>query len=183
MKFRSIPLSGAYVIKLEPFKDDRGIFCRLFCSREMLEIGFTKEIKQINKSSTPLQGTIRGLHFQHPPMAEVKIVQCIRGSVFDVIVDIRKGSPTFLQWHGEILNYDDFKMVFVPEGFAHGFQILEPNSELLYFNSECYDPKHEDGLRYNDPLIGIKWPIVVSSISEKDGCHPLLSNQFVGISI
>ncbi|WDN90096.1 dTDP-4-dehydrorhamnose 3,5-epimerase [Desulfosarcina sp. BuS5] len=123
------------------------------------------------------------MHFQRPPMAEIKMVRCICGSVFDVIIDLRKGSPSFLKWHGEILSSENMKMMYIPEGFAHRFQTLQPNSELLYLHTEFYSPEHEDGVCYNDPKIGIKWPLEVTEISDKDKSYPFLTQDFGGIQL
>jgi dTDP-4-dehydrorhamnose 3,5-epimerase len=121
------------------------------------------------------------MHFQHPPKAEIKMVKCLRGSVFDVIVDLRRDSDTLLQWYGEILSDDNLKMMYVPEGFAHGFQTLEEKTELLYLHTEFYSPEHEGGVRYNDPRLNISWPVEVTEVSEKDQEYPLLPNDFEGI--
>jgi len=123
------------------------------------------------------------MHFQYPPKAEIKIVKCLYGSVFDVAIDLRKNSPTLLQWHGEVLSAENKKMIYIPEGFAHGFQTLENNSELLYLHTEFYSPKYEGGIRYNDPRINIKWPLEISYISNRDNEFNLLDNNFLGISV
>ncbi len=181
MKFHQTFLKGAYVIEPEPFEDHRGKFSRIFCQEEMKKIGHYKQIVQINHSMTKQKGAIRGMHFQKPPKAEIKIVKCIQGSVFDVIVDLRYGSPTKLQWYGEILSTENMKMMYVPEGFAHGFQSLEENSEIMYFVTESYSSEDEGGVRYNDHLIKISWTLEVAEVSKKDGEIPLLSPRFEGI--
>ena len=178
-----ISFKDAYIIEPEPFKDDRGLFARVFCQNELESILNGKRIVQINHSLTHQKGAIRGMHFQRPPMAEIKMVRCICGSVFDVIIDLRKGSPSFLKWHGEILSSENMKMMYIPEGFAHGFQTLQPNSELLYLHTEFYSPEHEDGVCYNDPKIGIKWPLEVTEISDKDKRYPFLTQDFGGIQL
>jgi len=183
MKFHQTFLKGAYVIEPEPFEDHRGKFSRIFCQEDLKQIGHCKEIVQINHSLTKQKGAIRGMHFQKPPKAEIKIVKCIRGSVFDVIIDLRKNSPTIFKWYGEILSSENMKMMYVPGGFAHGFQALENNCELLYFHTEFYSPEHEGGVRYNDPLINILWKSEPIDISMKDQNYPLLSNQFEGVII
>lgn len=183
MKIIKTPLQDAYIIEPEPFVDDRGKFARLYCHEELQQIGHFKPIVQVNYSLTRQKGTIRGMHFQYSPKAEIKMVRCLRGSVFDVIIDLRCGSPTFLQWCGEILSEKNMKMMYIPEGFAHGFQTLENNSEFLYLVTEFYSPKHEGGISYNDPLINISWPLEVTDISERDKELPLLSNEFQGIEI
>ncbi|MFH0976234.1 MAG: dTDP-4-dehydrorhamnose 3,5-epimerase [Spirochaetota bacterium] len=181
MKFNKTKLENLFVIELTPFKDERGMFSRLFCKKELESLNLTKEIVQINQSLTKKIGAIRGLHFQYPPKSEIKIIKCIRGEVFDVAIDIRKNSPTFLQWHGEILSEDNMKSYFLPEGFAHGFQVLKENSELLYLHTEFYDPKYEGGLNYNDPVLNINWPLTVSEVSKKDESFPLIDNNFTGV--
>lgn len=182
MKIIQTPLQDAFVLEPEPFVDERGNFSRIFCQQELQEIGHHKKIVQINHSLTRQKGVIRGMHFQYPPKAEIKMVKCLRGSIFDVIIDLRRGSPTLLQWHGEILSAEDMKMIYIPEGFAHGFQTLEENCELLYLHTELYSPEHEEGVRYNDPAINISWPMEVTDLSERDKKHPLLDGDFSGIS-
>ena len=179
MKIKQTPLQDAFIIEPEFFKDDRGLFARLFCQQELQSSLNNKNIVQINHSLTRQKGALRGMHFQYPPKAEIKIVKCLRGSVFDVIIDLRKGSSTFLDWHGEELSAENMKMMHVPEGFAHGFQALEENCELLYLHTEFYSPEYEGGVRYNDPKIGIKWPLEATDISERDRNHPLLSEDFL----
>ena len=179
MRINKLPLEGAFVIEPEPFTDDRGIFARVFCQRELQNILHGKNIVQINHSLTRQKGAIRGMHFQYPPKAEIKMVKCLRGSVFDVMIDLRSDSSTFLNWHGEILSAENMKMLYIPEGFAHGFQTLEENCELLYLHTEFYSPEHEGSVRYDDPKIEIKWPLEATDISERDKNHPLLAGKFV----
>ncbi len=181
MQFKSIPIANAYIIEPEPFEDARGRFSRVFCQNELRNILRDKNIVQINHSLTRQKGAIRGMHFQRPPKAEIKMVKCLYGSVFDVIIDLRKASPTFLKWHGETLTSKNMKMMYVPEGFAHGFQTLEEYCELLYLHTEFYSSEYEGVVRYNDPLINIQWPLEVTDISEKDKKHPLLRQDFSGI--
>jgi len=181
MKIKQTPLQDAFIIEPEPFKDDRGLFARVFCQHELRNILKGKNIVQINHSITKQKGAIRGMHFQYPPKAEIKMVKCLRGSVFDVIIDLRKGSSTFLKWHGETLSSENMKMLYIPEGLAHGFQTLEENSELLYLHTEFYSPEHEGGVRYNDLAINISWTLDVTDISEKDRNYPLLSQDFEGV--
>ena len=181
MKFTELPLKGAYVVEPKPFEDQRGMFSRIFCEIEFKEISHSKKLVQINHSLTNRKGAIRGLHYQNPPMTETKMVKCLRGSVYDVIIDLRKESDTFLNWHGETLSSENRCMLYIPEGFAHGFQTLEANCELLYFHTEFYSPDYEEAVRFDDPRVGIKWPLDVSDISEKDKNHPLLSGNFEGI--
>lgn len=180
MKFIELSLNGAYLIQPKEFRDNRGVFSRLFCKREFALIGHKKEVVQINHSVNFKAGTLRGMHFQKNPMAETKIVKCVKGSVFDVIVDLRQDSPTLLQWHAERLSVENMRMLYIPEGFAHGFQVLETNSELLYFHCEFYSPDSESAIRYDDPLVDIKWPMPISEISERDLSYPLLPETFNG---
>jgi len=181
MRINKLPLEDAFVIEPELVTDNRGIFARVFCQRELQSILHGKNIVQVNHSMTRQKGAIRGMHFQYPPRAEIKIVKCLCGSVFDVVIDLRQGSSTFLKWHGEILSVDNMKMMSIPEGFAHGFQTVEGNCELLYFHTEFYSHEHEGGVRYDDPKIGIKWPLEVTDVSERDEKHPLLGEDFSGI--
>ena len=183
MIISKLPLEGAFVIEPGLVTDDRGIFARVFCQHELQSTLHGKNIVQINHSLTRQKGAIRGMHFQYPPKAEIKIVKCMSGSVYDIIIDLRPNSPTLLQWHGEILSAENMKMMYVPEGFAHGFQTLEKNCELLYLHTEFYSPEHEGSVRYDDPLINIQWPMEVTDISEKDRNHPLLAEDFQGIEI
>ncbi|MGD9973836.1 MAG: dTDP-4-dehydrorhamnose 3,5-epimerase [Desulfatirhabdiaceae bacterium] len=181
MKFIATPMAGAYVIELEPFQDDRGLFARTFCQKEFASIGFDRQIVQINHSITRQKGTIRGLHFQVPPACETKIIRCVQGAVFDVMVDIRNGSSTFLQWYGVELSKDNMRMVLIPKGFAHGFQTLTDDVALIYHHSDFYSPPHERGLRYDDHTLAIHWPLSVSDLSGRDKNHPLLEEDFFGI--
>jgi dTDP-4-dehydrorhamnose 3,5-epimerase len=183
MKFTKTLLEGAYVIELDPFSDERGFFARTFCIKEFHQIGFDKEIVQINHSMTRQKGTIRGMHYQTPPACETKIIRCIQGRIFDVMVDIREGSPTCMQWFGVELSKENMKMVYIPEGFAHGFQTLSNNAELIYHHSEFYNPEQEKGLRYDDPAMAIIWPLPIHIISAKDQSYPLIDNYFKGLSV
>ena len=183
MTFHPTPLAGAFVIRTEPFADPRGSFARLFCARELEQIGLVKPVVQINHSLTRETGTVRGLHYQRPPRAETKIVTCLRGSVFDVIVDVRQGSPTFCRWHGERLSGSAGGLMVVPEGFAHGFQTLEPDCEMLYFHTEFYAVEAEGGVRFDDPRVGVAWPLEPAGVSEGDRDRPLLDDGFVGIAL
>ena len=183
MKFVETPLAGAYVIELEPFRDERGLFARTFCQKEFSKIGFDKQIVQINHSLTRQKGAIRGMHYQRLPVSETKIIRCVAGAVFDVMVDIRAGSSTFMEWHGVELSKDTMRMVYIPEGFAHGFQTLTDNAELIYHHSAFYNPDYEGGLRYDDPALAIKWPLPVGFLSPKDQNYPFLGNNFKGIEI
>lgn len=181
MKASPLSMTGAWLIETEAFQDQRGKFARFFCLKELENIHKGKAVEQINYSHTELKGTVRGLHFQHPPKTEAKLVRCLRGSVFDVIVDLRSGSETFLQWHGETLSGDNMKMLYVPDGFAHGFQALEDRVEMLYLHTESYDPEYEGGVRYHDPSLCIQWPLTVTEVSDRDRSHPLLTEEFEGL--
>jgi dTDP-4-dehydrorhamnose 3,5-epimerase len=183
MKIEWLNLNGAAVVDAEPFIDSRGTFSRFFCERELSEILGDRHIVNVNFSRTTEKGAIRGMHFQCPPMAEMKFVRCIRGSVFDVIIDIRRDSPTFLKWYGVKLTADNMKMLCVPEGFAHGFQALEDNSEMLYLHSEFYSRECESALNYADPMLAIEWPLKPTDISEKDKNHKMINNDFCGVKI
>lgn len=183
MKFIQTHLKGAYVIDLEPFRDERGYFVRTFCKNEFSAIGHLKEFVQFNHSMTRQKGTLRGMHYQVQPSAEIKLIRCISGEVFDVIIDIRKDSPTFLQHFDITLSDENLKMIYVPEGFAHGFQTLADNSEMIYHHTAYYNPSDERGLRFNDPALGISWPLDPENITEKDNNYPLINNNFKGIEI
>ena len=174
MRFTPMSLAGAYLIQLDPRIDARGTFARAFCAREFAALGLRELFVQANISTNLRAGTVRGLHFQHAPHSEAKLVQCVKGSVYDVIVDIRRESETYLRWTGVELSDDNGVMVYVPEGFAHGYQSLSDGANVLYLVSEFYAPEAEGGLRHSDPKLGIKWPRVVSDISDKDGRWPLL---------
>lgn len=181
MKFFETELKGAFIIELEPRRDERGLFVRTFCKREFAEINHTKEFVQFNQSVSLQKGTLRGLHFQVPPSSEIKLIRCIRGKVFDVIIDLRMGSPTFLQHIEVILSDEKMNMIYVPEGFAHGFQTLEDNSHMIYHHTEYYTPENERGLNYNDPAFNILWPLEPVNVSEKDQKHPFIDHNFNGI--
>jgi dTDP-4-dehydrorhamnose 3,5-epimerase len=181
MIFTETSLKGSYIIDLNLFEDERGWFARTYCKNEFAEIDFNKEWVQMNHSFTKQKGTIRGMHYQLTPFSEIKLVRCIAGAVYDVIVDLRKDSATFLQWFGTELSAENKKMLFIPEGFAHGFQSLSDNCELLYHHSQFYKPGAEGGIKYNDPRINIKWTEPVTIISDRDNQHPLLDENFKGI--
>ena len=168
MIFTESSLPGVYLIDIEPIGDSRGFFSRFWCSKEFEAQGLSFEVAQINISHNADVGTLSGLHYQREPYAEAKVVACTRGRVFDVAVDVRPGSPTYLQWFGAELTSDDRQMLYIPEGFAHGYQTLENDTGLLYLVSEFYAPDAEAGLRYDDAAIGINWPKPVASISDKD---------------
>lgn len=177
MIIRHLSLKPAALVDAEPFRDHRGVFARLFCVRELDAILSGRAVVNVNLSHTRRAGGIRGLHFQRAPFMEMKLVRCTRGAFFDVIVDLRRESPTFLRWHGEILSAENMRMMCVPEGFAHGFQTLEDDSEALYLTTAFHAPESEGGVRYDDPVVGVRWPLKATDISEKDGSHPLLGED------
>jgi dTDP-4-dehydrorhamnose 3,5-epimerase len=181
MIFEPAPLAGTFVIGLEPFSDERGWFARVFCKDEFLQIGHQQEWVQMNHSQTHKKGTLRGMHFQFPPHAEIKLVRCISGSIYDVLIDLRKGSKSFLHWYGIELSAANNKMLYIPEGFAHGFQTLEDHCGLIYLHTQYYSPRVEGGIRYDDPMLGISWPLPVSLVSGRDSRHPYLDDKFKGI--
>jgi len=174
VKTHPLPLQDASLVECEPYEDPRGLFARLFCDREMKDMLGERLIRNINLSQSARSGTLRGLHYQQAPHEEMKLVRCTQGAVFDVLVDVRPDSPTYLQWHGETLTARNMHMVVVPEGFAHGFQALEDNCEIMYLVTAHYVPGHEGGIRWNDPAVGIEWPLDVTMISNKDAQFPLL---------
>lgn len=183
MIFHETNLKGAYTIDLQPFRDERGLFARTYCQKEFEAIGHHKEFVQFNHSHTRHKGTLRGMHYQRPPHAETKLIRCIKGKVYDVIIDLRKDSPTFLKYLGVELSAQNMRMIYVPEGFAHGFQTLEDDTELIYHHTAFYVPEAEGGVRYNDPLINIKWPLPPTVLSEKDQKYPFLAAGYSGLNI
>jgi dTDP-4-dehydrorhamnose 3,5-epimerase len=181
---RETSIRGLVVLQRKPVGDSRGYLERMFCAEELrMLIPPAKNIAQINHSLTVRPGTVRGLHFQYPPSAETKFVNCLHGEVFDVAVDLRHGSPTFLQWHGEILSAANHHMLVVPEGFAHGFQALTENCELVYFVTAVYQPAAEGALNAQDPALGIQWPEPITELSPRDAGHPMVTSEFAGISL
>jgi dTDP-4-dehydrorhamnose 3,5-epimerase len=168
VEFKQTPLAGAWLITLDPRVDERGSFTRSFDANGFAERGLCTEFVQHNLSETAHAGTLRGMHFQRPPHAEVKLVQCTRGAIFDVIIDLRRGSPTFRQWFGVELNAENKRSLYVPEGFAHGFLTLTDDVQVYYLHSTEYAPEFQDGVRYDDPGIGIAWPAPAKLVSEKD---------------
>jgi dTDP-4-dehydrorhamnose 3,5-epimerase len=181
MIFEPGSISGIYVIGQEPFQDERGWFARFYCKKEFSKIGHQKEWVQMNQSQTERKGTIRGMHFQLPPHSETKLVRCISGSVYDVVIDLRKGSPTFLNWMAIELSSKNNKMLYIPDGFAHGFQTLEDHCGLIYLHTEYYSKEAESGIRYNDPQLAIRWPFAAEQLSPRDAAHPFLDPKFKGI--
>jgi len=181
MQFNPTPLKGAYTIDLERKGDERGFFARFFCTEEFARMGLVNNFLQINNSLTKNKGTLRGMHYQLPPSAEVKVVRCIRGSLYDVILDLRPDSATYGKWYGDTLTAENRRMMYVPQGFAHGFVTLEDDTEALYLVSATYAPQLERGVRYNDPAFGIKWPLDPVEISEKDKNWKDFNPEFHGI--
>lgn len=175
MIFNRTKIEGVYIIEPELKIDERGYFARIFCKKELSEIGFNFEIVQINRSLNKRRGTLRGMHFQKQPKAEDKIIQCLKGAIYDVAVDLREDSSTYGQWVAEELTEDNKKMFLIPKGFAHGFQSLTDNSEVLYFISEFYSPEYGSGVRWNDPFLKIKWPIKNPFLLERDKNWPLIN--------
>jgi dTDP-4-dehydrorhamnose 3,5-epimerase len=168
MKFRETSLAGNYLIDLDLREDERGFFARYFCEKEFSDVGLHTRWVQINNSMSCDIGTMRGLHFQRPPHEEVKLVRCLRGSIWDVVIDLRKGSGTYGQWFGATLSDKNRTMMYVPKGFAHGFVSLESDSEILYLVSDFYVPEAEGTLIWNDPDVGIQWPVQPQVLSDKD---------------
>lgn len=172
MIFTETPLAGAFVIALEPRGDDRGFFARAFCQHELAAHGLETTVAQANLSYNHRRGTLRGLHMQNPPHGEDKLVRCITGAIYDAIVDLRPGSPTYLQWFGVELSAANRLMLYVPRGFAHGYQSLTDGSEVLYMVTQFYAPGAERGLRWNDPAFGIAWPLAEPILSPRDADAP-----------
>lgn len=182
MDVRTTPIAGLVVIGTTPFRDERGAFARLFCEQELASVVGNRRIVQVNHSRTSAAGAVRGMHYQRAPHAEIKMVRCLKGRVWDVAVDLRQGSPTFLRWHAQELTPVNALMMSIPEGCAHGFQVLEPDSELLYLHTAAYVPDAEGGVRHDDPAIGIDWPFPVGDLSDRDRQHPLLTHEFPGLA-
>jgi len=172
MIFKETKLKGAYIIELEPVKDERGFFARSFCQKEFEKHGIKVNVVQCNISYNKKKGTLRGMHYQVSPYQEAKIVSCVRGAIYDVIIDLRPDSPTYCQWLAVELSAENYKMFYISEGFAHGFQTLEDNTVVFYQMSEFYHPECARGVKWDDPAFGIKWPLSNRIISEKDMDYP-----------
>jgi dTDP-4-dehydrorhamnose 3,5-epimerase len=183
MKIIDTPIADLKVVESLPHRDSRGAFVRLFCAQELEPLLGHRQIAQINHSRTSHVGAVRGLHFQYPPHAEMKMIRCLRGRVWDVAVDLRAESPTFLRWYARELVQNDAQMMVIPEGFAHGFQVLEPESELLYLHTAFYQPASEGALRHDDPRLAIAWPLTPQDLSPRDRSHPLLGADFTGVAL
>ncbi len=182
MRIEALPLEGAAVLRTEARRDSRGWFARWFCQEEMAALNQGRAIQQINSSFTAQSGAVRGLHFQVAPHAEDKIVRCVAGRVFDVMVDLRKNSQTFGSWHGVELDAEEMNMVYIPRGFAHGFQTLTTDCQMLYLHTDFFAPEHQGGLHYASPELGIEWPLKVTEISKRDASLPTFNETFSGLS-
>jgi dTDP-4-dehydrorhamnose 3,5-epimerase len=183
MRFNTTEIPDVFTIDLTPFEDHRGMFVRVFCQQEFAGAGLITNFVQANQSITKRKGTIRGLHYQFPPFAEVKVIRCVRGAVYDVAVDIRKESPTFLKHVVVELSQENNRMIYIPEGFAHGFQTLCDDTCLIYQHSAYYQPVAEGGIRYDDPKIAISWPLKVTDVSDKDKNLIFTDDFYEGINI
>lgn len=177
------PLSGLKLIERECLADSRGFLSRLFCAEELATAGWHKPIAQINHTYTAKCGTLRGMHYQYPPKAEMKLVTCIQGEVWDVAVDLRAGSPTFLHWHGEVLSAENRRSLLIPERFAHGFQSLSDDVQLIYCHTTTYSSEAEAALNALDPRLAINWQLTISDISSRDLTHPYLSDDYEGLNL
>ena len=177
------PLSGLRVLVRKPMGDARGSLTRMYCARELGPLVGGTPMVQANYTRTAVRGTVRGMHLQSPPFAEDKLVSCLRGRIWDVAVDVRAGSPTFLRWHGELLDGSGHRSLLVPKGFAHGFQALTDDCELLYFCSTAHEPDAEVGLDALDPALAIQWPEPVTLRSPRDMAHPPLHGRFRGVDV
>ncbi len=176
-------LAGLSVLTRKHIGDSRGWFERMFCIEELHEVLGKRSVVQINRTLTQQKGSVRGMHFQHSPVAEMKFVSCLRGQVFDVAVDLRPGSATFLQWYAELLSADNRKTLAIPEGFAHGFQTLTDDCEMFYLHTAAYDPAAEGGLNPQDPALAIAWPLPMTELSPRDASLPLIGAGFTGVRL
>lgn len=176
-------LPDVFLVERKPQSDERGWLERMYGREDLAGVLGSRAIVHVNRTLTRAKGTVRGMHYQVPPSAEAKIVSCLRGAIFDVAVDLRRNSPTFLQWHGEQLDAENRRSLFIPEGFAHGLQSLSDDCEVLYFHTAAYDPAAERGVHPQEPRLGIAWPLAVEHLSERDASHPELPRQFDGIVV
>lgn len=183
LEFYDTSLAGLKMVQRKRIEDERGYLSRFFCTEEFKQAGLNKCISQINHTLTHKKGAVRGLHYQKPPHAEIKVVSCLKGEIFDVAVDLRKNSATFLHWHGEILSAENHRSLLIPEGFAHGFQTLTNDCELIYLHTSSYVQEAEAAFNVTDLRLRIAWPLAISELSEKDRLHPMISPDFKGISI
>ena len=178
-----LPLLGLKLVERQRLGDSRGFLSRLFCAEDLAVAGWVKSIAQINHTCTAKRGTVRGMHFQCPLHSEMKLVTCIRGEVWDVAVDVRAGSPTFLRWHAQRLSAQNGRALLIPEGFAHGFQALTDDVELLYCHSAAYAAEAELGLNAQDARLAIAWPLTITELSARDACHSLIESGFEGVRL
>lgn len=181
MKFAETKLKGAFIIAPDLIEDERGFFARTFCRREFEAHGLNPSVVQTNISFNKTKGTLRGMHYQAAPHAEVKLVRCTAGAIYDVIIDLRPESPTFKQWFGAELSAENHKSLYIPEGFAHGFQTSTDNTEVIYHHSAFYNPDWARGLRFDDPALGIIWPLPVSMVCSRDQNYDLIDTSFKGV--
>lgn len=181
--FIQTPISGLLLVERSVISDHRGFFSRFYCANEFREVGVAKPISQINHTLTRRSGAVRGLHFQYPPHTETKIVSCLKGEILDVAVDLRMDSPTFLHWHGEVLSSKNKRSLLIPDGFAHGFQALTDDCELIYLHTSPYESSAEGGVNVHDPKLAIEWPLIITEMSGRDKLHPLIDNDFKGIRL
>lgn len=177
------PLVQLKLVQRQELADNRGFLSRIFCAKELLAAGWHKPIAQVNQTFTQTRGTVRGMHYQRSPHTEMKLVTCLRGSIWDVAVDLRFGSPTFLTWHAEELSATNRRALLIPEGFAHGFQALSDGVELVYLHSTPYSKKSECGLNPKDARLSISWPLAITELSTKDAQHAALDQQFEGLML
>ena len=183
MKFDVINtlIDGLKIVQRKPIEDERGFLSRLYCNDDFKMMGINKPICQINQTYTKSSGTVRGMHFQTSPFAETKLVSCIKGEVFDVAVDLRKGSSTYLKWHAEILTEKNQRCLLIPEGFAHGFQTITDNCELIYLHTAPFSKDHEGAVNALDENLAIAWPLKITQLSDRDRLHPMIKDDFKGI--
>ena len=174
MIFKETSLKDAFTVQIEKIEDNRGYFATTFAIPDFEAHGLNAQIRQTSSSFNKAKGTVRGMHFQIAPYAETKLVRCIKGAIYDVIVDLRQNSPTYMKWQGFELSEENMLMYYIPEGFAHGYQTLTDNAEVSYMLGQIYSPQHARGVRHDDPEISIKWPLALSSISERDAALPTL---------
>ena len=179
--FVPTPIAGLMCVQRQRLEDNRGFLSRFYCAEEFKAAGVFQTVAQINHTLTRRKGAVRGMHFQRPPHAEIKLVSCLHGEIFDVAVDLRRHSPTFLQWHGVVLSAENQRSLLIPEGFAHGFQALTDDCELIYLHTAAYQPAAEGAVNANDPRLAIAWPLDIKEISDRDRAHLLLAADFEGI--
>lgn len=181
--FIATTLDSLVLVQRKAIEDDRGFLSRFYCADEFREVGIDNNISQINHTLTRKKGAVRGLHFQHPPYAEVKLVSCLKGEILDVAVDLRRDSPTFLRWHSEILSAKNRKSLLIPKGFAHGFQTLTEDCELIYLHTASYCAEAEGALNVTDTRLSIAWPLPIADLSARDRSHPFIDENFQGVAL